>query len=123
MVAQTLLKKVGGQGRVAAFEILVGTNAVRNLIRENQIPQMYSMIQTGSRYGMVTLEDSVHSLLQQGIIDEEEARIVLAKSTDEDGAERDPVVSAVESNPKLRKQSGADVMSTDDQNKDSGYSF
>ncbi len=123
VVAQTLLKKVGGQGRVAAFEILVGTNAVRNLIRENQIPQMYSMIQTGSRYGMVTLEDSVHSLLQQGIIDEEEARIVLAKSTDEDGAERDPVVSAVESNPKLRKQSGADVMSTDDQNKDSGYSF
>lgn len=98
VVAQTLLKKTGGKGRVAAFEILVGTNAVRNLIRENQIPQMYSMIQTGSRYGMVTMEDSVHSLLEQGIIDEEEAMTVLAKSSDEDGEGRDPVVSSVQTN-------------------------
>lgn len=85
VVAQTLMKRAGGKGRVAAFEILVGTNAVRNLIRENQIPQMYSMIQTGSRYGMITMEDSVHSLLEQGVIDEDEARAVLIKSADDEG--------------------------------------
>ena len=84
VVAQTLMKKADGTGRVAAFEILVGTNAVRNLIRENQIPQMYSMIQTGSRYGMITMEDAVNNLLDQGIVDEDEALAVLAKATDEE---------------------------------------
>lgn len=82
VIAQTLLKKPGGKGRVAAFEVLVGTSAVRNLIRENQIPQMYSMIQTGARYGMITMEDAVKGLLEQGLIDEEEARIALLKSSD-----------------------------------------
>lgn len=86
IVAQTLLKKADGKGRVAAFEILVGTNAVRNLIRENQIPQMYSMIQTGSRYGMITMEDAVLGLLEQGIVDEDEARAVLAKSADDESS-------------------------------------
>lgn len=122
VVAQTLLKKVGGKGRVAAFEILVGTNAVRNLIRENQIPQMYSMIQTGSRYGMITMEDSVHNLLEQGIIDEEEARTVLAKSTDEDGSDRDPAVSAAVANsakPKISADGDSDASSASE----SGYSF
>ena len=122
VVAQTLLKKAGGSGRVAAFEILVGTNAVRNLIRENQIPQMYSMIQTGSRYGMITMEDSVHNLLEQGIIDEEEARIVLAKSTDEDGADRDPAVTAAASNG-ARASSVDDAGASSERVNDSGYSF
>jgi len=123
VVAQTLLKKAGGQGRVAAFEILVGTNAVRNLIRENQIPQMYSMIQTGSRYGMITMEDSVHNLLEQGIIDEEEARIVLAKSSDEDGADRDPVVSsAATSKGGSASSKHSDTLDSSDRG-DSGYSF
>jgi twitching motility protein PilT len=123
VVAQTLLKRAGGKGRVAAHEILVGTNAVRNLIRENQIPQMYSMIQTGSRYGMITMEDSVHNLLEQNIIDEEEARVVLAKSTDEDGADRDPAVSAADMNKmsKSFSQGGPDLV--DQANSDSGYSF
>jgi twitching motility protein PilT len=85
IVAQTLLKKAGGNGRVAAFEVLVGTSAVRNLIRENQIPQMYSMIQTGSRYGMTTMEDAIKNLLEQGLVDEEEARTALMKATDEEG--------------------------------------
>jgi twitching motility protein PilT len=76
IVAQTLLKRVGG-GRVGAFEILVGTNAVRNLIRENQIPQIFSMIQTGSRYGMVTMEDYVKGLVEAGSIDRETAREAL----------------------------------------------
>lgn len=87
VVAQTLLRRPEG-GRVGAFEVLVGTNAVRNLIRENQIPQMYSMMQTGSRYGMVTMEDAVNSLLEANIIDAEEARLALLK-TSEEGDDRD----------------------------------
>jgi len=82
VIAQTLLRKAEG-GRVGAFEILVGTNAVRNLIRENQIPQMYSMMQTGSRYGMITMEDAVTDLLEAGIIDKDEARHALMRVSDE----------------------------------------
>lgn len=82
VVAQTLLKRQDG-GRVGAFEILVGTNAVRNLIRENQVPQIYSMIQTGSRYGMVTMEEYVQNLLEQGAIDRESARGALMQVTEE----------------------------------------
>ncbi|MGH1456868.1 MAG: type IV pilus twitching motility protein PilT [Alphaproteobacteria bacterium] len=82
VVAQTLLKRAEG-GRVGAFEILVGTNAVRNLIRENQIPQMYSMMQTGSRYGMITMEDAIGDLRDAGIIDKDEAHRALLKTSDE----------------------------------------
>lgn len=82
IVAQTLLRKADGSGRVGAFEILVGTNAVRNLIRENQVAQIYSMMQTGSRYGMITMEDAVKNLLEAGIIEREEARRALLKTTD-----------------------------------------
>ena len=83
VVAQTLLSRAGSSGRVGAFEVLVGTNAVRNLIRENQVPQIYSMIQTGSRYGMVTMSDYVASLLQQGVIDAETARSAVLEVTEE----------------------------------------
>lgn len=114
VVAQTLLKKADGKGRVAAFEILVGTNAVRNLIRENQIPQMYSMIQTGSRYGMITMEDAVNNLLEQGIVDEDEARAVLAKTTDDEGG----VDTAASATSRAKKESLEGTSSTDD-----GYSF
>jgi twitching motility protein PilT len=82
IVAQTLLQRKEG-GRVGAYEILVGTNAVRNLIRENQVPQLYSMMQTGARYGMVTMEDAVNDLLDGGMITKEEARRVLLKTSDE----------------------------------------
>ncbi len=122
VVAQTLLKRATGKGRVAAFEILVGTNAVRNLIRENQIPQMYSMIQTGSRYGMITMEESVHNLLEQGIIDDEEATIVLAKNTDEDGADRDPAVSSIDMKAAKELSQGSPDL-VDQQDSVSGYSF
>lgn len=88
VVAQTLLKRTGGKGRVAAHEVLVGTNAVRNLIRENQISQLYSMIQTGARYGMITMEDSVAALLDEGIIDKQEARSALMK-VNEEGTEHE----------------------------------
>ena len=82
IISQTLLPKVGG-GRVAAHEIMVGTNAVRNLIRENQLAQIYSMIQTGSRYGMQTMEDSVNDLLLSGLITPETANTVLKTSADD----------------------------------------
>ena len=84
VVAQTLLRRADGTGRVGAYEILVGTNAVRNLIRENQVPQMYSMMQTGSRYGMITMDDAISDLLEAGIIDKDEARSALMRTSDED---------------------------------------
>jgi twitching motility protein PilT len=96
VIAQTLLKKPDNSGRVAAFEILVGTSAVRNLIRENQIPQMYSMIQTGSRYGMITMEEAIGNLLAAGEVDAEEARRALRSGADaeEGGGETDVEGSA-----------------------------
>ena len=94
IVAQTLLSRAGGSGRVGAFEVLVGTNAVRNLIRENQVPQIYSMIQTGSRYGMVTMGDYVKSLLDQGAIDADTAREAVMEVT-EDSDDRDGDHTAV----------------------------
>jgi twitching motility protein PilT len=77
------LKKEGG-GRVGAFEILVGTNAVRNLIRENQVPQLFSMMQTGSRYGMITMEDAVKDLYDAEIISKDEARRAMLKASDQE---------------------------------------
>ena len=89
VVSQTLLKKADGTNRVGAYEVLVGTNAVRNLIRENQVAQLYSMIQTGSRYGMVTLQDSISALVEEGIVAKEEARTALLKATDSEEEDRD----------------------------------
>ena len=77
VVAQSLLKRKEG-GRVAAFEILVATNAVRNLIRENQVPQIYSMLQTGSSRGMITMEDSIMGLIEAGIVEKEEGMAKLS---------------------------------------------
>lgn len=72
VVAQTLLKKIGG-GRVAAHEVLVGTPAVKNLIREDKIAQIYSMIQTGSQFGMQTLDQTLQKLVREGVISQEMA--------------------------------------------------
>lgn len=72
VISQTLLKKVGG-GRVAAHEIMIGTPAIRNLIRENKVPQMYSAIQTGQGIGMQTLDQNLQGLLQKGIITKADA--------------------------------------------------
>ncbi|MGF1642896.1 MAG: type IV pilus twitching motility protein PilT [Thiotrichales bacterium] len=74
VISQTLLKKVGG-GRVAAHEIMIGTPAIRNLIREGKIAQMYSAIQTGQREGMITLDQGLKNLLAKGIVTREEARL------------------------------------------------
>jgi twitching motility protein PilT len=73
VISQALLKKKGG-GRVAAHEIMIGTPAIRNLIRENKIAQMYSAIQTGAQYGMKTLDQDLERLLKEGIVEREEAR-------------------------------------------------
>jgi len=73
VISQTLLKKVGG-GRVAAHEIMIATPAIRNLIRENKIPQMYSAIQTGQSLGMQTLDQCLTELVASGLATKEEAR-------------------------------------------------
>jgi len=73
VISQTLLKKTGG-GRVAAHEIMIGTPAIRNLIREGKIAQMYSAIQTGQAAGMQTLDQCLQELLRKGLISREEAR-------------------------------------------------
>ena len=80
VISQTLLKKNGG-GRVAAHEIMVGTPAIRNLIRENKIAQMYSAIQTGQQYGMMTLDQTLQGLVQQGVISRQQAQL---KATNKD---------------------------------------
>lgn len=73
VISQTLLKKAGG-GRCAAHEIMLGTPAIRNLIRENKVAQMYSAIQTGASEGMTTMDQSLLNLVSQGTIDRETAR-------------------------------------------------
>jgi twitching motility protein PilT len=72
VISQTLLKKIGG-GRVAAHEIMLGTPAIRNLIRENKIAQMYSAIQTGQSLGMQTLDQNLQDLLNKGMVSKDEA--------------------------------------------------
>jgi twitching motility protein PilT len=73
VVAQTLLKKPEG-GRVAAWEVLVATPAVRNLIRENKIPQMYSVMQTGDEHGMQTMDQCLLDMVEKRIITRDVAR-------------------------------------------------
>jgi twitching motility protein PilT len=73
VVAQTLLKRIGG-GRIAAHEIMIGTPAIRNLIREDKVAQMYSAIQTGAQAGMQTLDQCLKGLVAQGLVDRNEAR-------------------------------------------------
>ena len=74
VVSQTLLKTKDGSGRVAAHEIMIGTPAIRNLIREAKIAQMYSSIQTGSNVGMQTLDQNLTDLVRRNIISPAEAR-------------------------------------------------
>ena len=73
VISQTLLKKIGG-GRIAAHEIMIGTPAIRNLIREGKVAQMYSSIQTGQAQGMQTLDQCLQELTTKGLVSKEEAR-------------------------------------------------
>lgn len=79
IVLQTLLKNSTNSGRIAAFEIAIATSALRNLIREDKIYQIDSLIQTGSRYGMMTMVEYVEKLLRDGVVDKEEALSKISK--------------------------------------------
>ena len=72
VISQTLIKKIGG-GRVAAHEIMMGTPAIRNLIREDKVAQMYSAIQTGMSHGMQTLDQCLQNLVNRGLISRDDA--------------------------------------------------
>ena len=73
VISQTLLRRQTG-GRIAAHEIMLGTPAIRNLIRENKIAQMYSSIQTSAGDGMITLDQTLKNLVSRGTISREVAR-------------------------------------------------
>ncbi len=74
VIAQTLCKVKDGSGRAAAFEVMLGTAAIRNLIRENKIAQMYSAIQTGQSMGMQTLDQCLTDLVRRNVVSPSEAR-------------------------------------------------
>jgi twitching motility protein PilT len=74
VISQTLCKTKDGQGRVAAHEIMIGTPAIRNLIREGKIAQMYSAIQTSAGVGMQTLDQNLSDLVRRNMISPAEAR-------------------------------------------------
>ncbi len=74
VISQTLLKTKDGNGRIAAHEIMIGTPAIRNLIRENKIAQMYSAIQTGAQFGMQTLDQNLLDLVRRNTVTSLEAR-------------------------------------------------
>lgn len=73
IILQTLIKNKDNTDRVAGFEVVVGTGAIRNLIRENKVYQIDSMIQTGTKYGMITMEDYVEDLIRKDIVNREDA--------------------------------------------------
>ena len=75
VISQTLLKTKDGQGRAAAHEIMIGTPAIRNLIRENKVAQMYSSIQTGQAMGMQTLDQCLVDMVRRNIVSSSEARL------------------------------------------------
>lgn len=81
VISQTLLKKQNG-GRVAAHEILLGSPAIRNLIREDKVPQMYSVIQTSNKSGMQTLDQDLQRLVKKGTVSREMARSKAVNKTD-----------------------------------------
>ncbi len=80
VISQTLLKKIGG-GRIAAHEIMVGTPAIRNLIREAKVAQMYSAIQTGRNDGMQTLDQNLKELVDKGLITSKTAMVKAVNKT------------------------------------------
>lgn len=84
VITQSLIKKADGTGRVAAYEILLATPAVRNLIREAKTPQITSLMQISSRLGMCTMKDAVYRLVEQNAITREDAKAVIAAAGAED---------------------------------------
>jgi twitching motility protein PilT len=93
VISQALVKTKDGTGRLAAHEIMLGTSAVRNLIRESKIPQLYSVIQTGSKMGMKTMKDSLNELVAAGKIDDSEMHRILATSSEMDNLSKNPTAT------------------------------
>lgn len=102
VISQALLKKADGTGRIAAHEILLGTPAVRNLIREGKIPQISSMMQMGAKVGMQTMKDTLNRLFAEGQISSDTLREALA--TGAEGESSDETKSG-ESGSAVRKRS------------------
>lgn len=95
VISQTLVKRKDGKGRVAAFETLVAIPSIRNLIRESKTFQIASMIQTGSRQGMMTLDQYLAALVRKGVVDAHEAQAKCSnvrefKALLEEGAGHEP---------------------------------
>jgi twitching motility protein PilT len=111
VLSQTLVKRKDGRGRVAAFETLVATSAVRNLIRENKTYQIGSMIQTGARAKMGTLDQSLATLVDKGIVEYDEAR-----SRAKDSGEFDRLVTLNKAGKPAHAQSVAPPEGTADGN-------
>lgn len=89
VITQLLVKTADGHGRVAVNEILIANSAIRNLIRESKIPQIYSIMQVSSRMGMKAMKDSVYELLKEEIITSEEAKRVLnLEGAEDEGSEQ-----------------------------------
>ncbi len=84
VISQTLIKRRDGQGRLAAFETLVAIPAVRNLIRESKTFQIGSIMQTGHRHGMITLDQSLANLVNSGMVSYEDARAKAANTIEFD---------------------------------------
>lgn len=87
IITQALVKRADGSGRVAVHEILLGTTAVRNLIRENKIPQINSMMQMGTKLGMKTMKDAAYQLMNEGVISQEAVKALIATSAVAGGEE------------------------------------
>ncbi len=109
VVSQTLLKKVGGQGRVAAHEIMINNNAIQNLIREGKTFQIKSTMQTSTSMGMQTMETAVERLLAMGTIDKQQAAPYLSKksftASEEPEVEQEVTTKPRITMPKFRKSS------------------
>ena len=82
IILQKLFKRPDNSGRIAGFEVAIGTNAIRNLIRENKIHQIDSIIQTGSKFGMITMKDYVEKLISKNLVDGRDAYIKMSKVDD-----------------------------------------
>lgn len=90
IISQALMKRADGESRIAVHEILLGTPAVRNLVREGKIPQIYSIMQMGSRVGMQTMKDAVQQQLNEGIVTQDEAKRLLTSVNVDDEESQTP---------------------------------
>jgi len=81
VLTQQLVKRKDGKGRIAALEIMIGTSAVRNLIRENKIAQIPSSIQTGRQYGMQTMDQALIELYQKDLVTKEAIEKLVSSSS------------------------------------------